>query len=77
LTQQLDVRSFSLALYWRPIDGVEEDWSGFPTIVRIVDRGDPDSRTTDIGSMELYAISVVSSDPFDVARALQAGAGSL
>jgi hypothetical protein len=71
LLRRLGTRSFSLALYWRPLDGVEEDWSGFPTIARIVDRGDPFSRTADIGAMELYAASVVSADPFAVAAALR------
>jgi hypothetical protein len=40
----------------------------------LVDRGDPGNRTCDIGSMELYAASVVSSDPFAVADALQRAA---
>ncbi len=69
--QRLGVRSFNLALYWPPIDHVEEDWSGFPAIVRIVDRGDPNNKTADVGAMELYASSVVASDPFRVAEALQ------
>ncbi len=71
LVRRLDAQSFSLAMYWRPIDGVSEDWEGFPTIVRVVDRGPLYTRTADIGSMELYAVSAVSSDPFDVARALR------
>ena len=56
-----------------PVAEVEEDWSGFPTVVRIVDRGDPANRTSDMGAMELYAASVVASDPFRVAEALRAG----
>ncbi len=48
----------------------EEDWSGFPVIVRIVDRGDPNNKASDIGAMELYAASVIASDPFHVAEAL-------
>ena len=71
LVHRLGTRAFSPALYWRPLDGVEEDWSGFPTIARIVDRGDPFSRMADIGAMELYAASVVSADPFAVAGALR------
>ena len=39
-------------------------------MVRIVDRGDPLNRTSDFGAMELYAASVVSSDPFRVAESL-------
>jgi len=55
----------------RPIADVEEDWSGFPVVVRIVDRGDPNNKTADIGAMELYAASVIASDPFRVAEALR------
>jgi hypothetical protein len=43
--------------------------------VRIVDRGDPTARTADIGAMELYAASVVSSDPFRLAAALDDAVG--
>ena len=48
-----------------------EDWRGFPPIARIVDRGDPANKTSDIGAMELYAASVISSDPFRLADALR------
>ncbi len=72
---RLGVCSFNLALYLPPIDGgegkPEEDWNGFPALVRIVDRGDVANRTADMGAMELYAASVVASDPFRVAEALQ------
>jgi hypothetical protein len=85
--ERLGVQSFNLALYHKPFDGVypeqsrraqdrpiadvEEDWSGFPVVVRIVDRGDPNNKTSDIGAMELYAASVIASDPFRVAEALR------
>jgi len=67
---KLGVRAFNVAFYLPPLAEVEEDWSGFPAVVYIVDRGDPANRTSDIGAMELYAASVVASDPFAVARAL-------
>jgi predicted HD phosphohydrolase len=67
---KLRVTSFNLALCMRPIDSVPEDWQGFPMVVRIVDRGDPNNRTADFAAMELYASSVVTSDPFQVAEAL-------
>jgi hypothetical protein len=67
---QLGVRSFNLALHMRPIDGVPEDWKGFPAQVRIVDRGDPHERSCDVGGMDLYGSSVIASDPFHVAEAL-------
>jgi hypothetical protein len=68
--EALGVRSFNLAVYMQPIDSVPEDWSGFPFVVRIVDRGDPNNKTADFGAMELYASSVVTSDPFQVAQTL-------
>jgi galactose-1-phosphate uridylyltransferase len=37
-------------------------------IVRLVDRGSLGDRNSDIGAMELYAASVISSDPFKLVR---------
>ncbi|MHB8377016.1 MAG: hypothetical protein ACYDEB_08685 [Dehalococcoidia bacterium] len=71
---RLGVSSFNLVIYTPPWGETPESWEGFPVVVRIVDRGDPSSRTADIGAMELYAASVVSSDPFALARALREGA---
>lgn len=68
---RLNIVSFNLALATPPLAPVEEDWSGFPVLVRIVDRGDPTSNTSDIGTMELYAQSVIASDPLKVARELK------
>lgn len=67
----LGVSSFNVAFYLPPEVPAGEDWSGFPVVVHVVDRGDPSNRTSDIGAMELYAASVVSSDPFRVAEALR------
>jgi hypothetical protein len=71
--QILGVQTFNVAFYMSPLAPVDEDWSGFPTVVHLVDRGSPTNRTSDIGAMELYAASVVASDPFAVARALHDG----
>jgi hypothetical protein len=71
---RLGVTAFNLALYLPPIgplDHVEEDWSGFPAIVRLENRGDPNKKTSDLGAMELFASSVVAGDPFQVADALR------
>ena len=65
---EICVTSFNLALYLPPLSPTTEDWSGFPAVVRIVDRGDPNNKTADFGAMELYTASVVSSDPFRVAE---------
>lgn len=70
LVHAMGVSSFNLAIYIPPLAPAQEDWSGFPYVVRIVDRGEPNNKTADIGAMELYASSVVSSDPFRVAEAL-------
>jgi hypothetical protein len=65
------VVAHDLALYVPPLAADGADWRRFPAIARLVDRGDPGNRTCDIGSMELYAASVIASDPFVVATALQ------
>ena len=69
----LGVQTFNVAFYMPPLVPVDEDWSGFPTIVHLVDRGSPANRTSDIGAMELYAAPVVASDPFRVAEVLRDG----
>lgn len=68
---RLGVTSFNLVIWMPPLAPAPEDWSGFPHLVRIVDRGSAMNKTADIGAMELYASSVVSSDPFRVAAALK------
>ncbi len=65
---KLGVTSFNVALYLPPLGPTEEDWHGFPALVRLVDRGDPNNKTADFGAMELYAASVISSDPFRLAE---------
>lgn len=68
----LGVSAFNLVIYMPPMDRTgEENWEGFPVMVRIVDRGDPTNRTNDFGAMELYAASVVASDPLALARQLE------
>ena len=50
-----------------------DGWDSMPPVVHLVDRGDPDSHSSDIGAMELYAAAVVGADPFAVADALREG----
>lgn len=67
----LGTQSFNAAAQLPPMRGVPaEDWSGFPCVLRVVDRGALGTRTSDIGGMELFAEPVVSSDPFAVFAAL-------
>lgn len=70
MVENLNVVSFNLVISIPPMADTPEDWTGVPVIVRMVDRGDPLNRTSDFGAMELYAASVVSSDPFRVAESL-------
>lgn len=68
--ERFGVQSFNLVLYQPPLSDTGEDWSGFPFVVRVLDRGNAHSRTSDVGSMEFFAQSVVATDPFRVADAL-------
>src|SRR5688572_1667306 len=71
---RIGVRSFNLAL-WRPPLGADTTrdagWDANPPMVRLVDRGDPFSRPSDIGAMELYGTPIVGSDPYDLIEALR------
>jgi hypothetical protein len=67
---RLGVRSFNLALWRPPLDDRRDGWERFPTMVRIVDRGDPFIRPSDIGAMELYGTPIVGADPYDVIGAI-------
>jgi hypothetical protein len=68
LRDDLGVKSFNVAFLMPPL---KNKWKNFPCIIRIVDRGDPNNKTTDIGSMELYSGSnVVSADPFNIIKTL-------
>jgi len=66
----LDVTSYNMAVYLPPLGPAESAWEGFPVLVHLVDRGSPEAKTVDVGAMELYTSSVVSSDPFALAEAL-------
>ncbi|HEU5287159.1 MAG TPA: hypothetical protein VFV20_02055, partial [Candidatus Limnocylindria bacterium] len=65
------VVAYNMGLYLPPLSPDGEDWRRFPPIARLVDRGDPANKTSDIGAMELYAASVIASDPFRLADQLR------
>lgn len=69
LRDRLGVRAFNLAL-WRPPLGSPDGWEDVPPIVRVVDRGDPFARSSDIGAMELYGTPIVGTDPYEVIAGL-------
>jgi hypothetical protein len=73
------VRAFNLALHRPPLDpaiAAADGWQHLPPVIRMVDRGDPDGRSSDIGAMELYAASVVGGDPFQLTQDLRGKLGA-
>lgn len=70
LNEELGVTSFNLVVTPRPLSGTSEDWSAMPVVAHIVDRGDPRRRAVDVGAVELFAASVITSDPFSLGELL-------
>jgi hypothetical protein len=73
MLDSMGVRAFNVAVFGPPLGDADERWAGFPLVARLVDRGDPGSDASDVAAMELFGSSVIASDPFEVARALQSG----
>ncbi len=68
---RMHVTAFNLGIATPPLNSLPEGWKDFPVIARIVDRGYPWDGSSDFGTMELYAASIISSDPFQVAQELR------
>ncbi len=68
---RLGIASFNLGLVTPPLAETKESWESFPVVAWLVDRGSLGGQASDIGGMEIYAASVISSDPFELARSLQ------
>jgi len=68
---RLGVKSFNLGITFPPLDD-EPGWEGFPLVTRMLDRGNAGDLSSDIGAMEFWGASVISSDPFETAMALRA-----
>jgi hypothetical protein len=66
----LGVQSFNVGMMLPPVTITEESWEDFPVVIRLVDRGELATRTSDIGGMEMFAESVVASDPFEIHEAI-------
>jgi hypothetical protein len=70
-------RNFSLAAipspgYFTAHDDCPARFARWPRVVwRFVDRGDPDVRHADIGTLELFGSPVVANDPYAVAQFLR------
>jgi len=67
---RLALRAFNLALFGPPLVEGDEDWRRFPFVARLVARG-----ASDVGAMELFAATVVSHDPFELAVELASAQG--
>jgi len=61
--KKFNVTNFNLALYRKPFKNLDK-WENFPYIIRIVDRGNPETNSADMGAQELYGNTIVSSDPY-------------
>lgn len=72
---KMHVTAFNMGLATPPLNSTPKGWENFPVIARMVDRGYPWDGSSDFGSMELYAASIISSDPFQVARELKEALG--
>jgi hypothetical protein len=75
---QHGTRNFSLAAIVSPGYLSARDcpyrFASWPAVVwRFVDRGDPDVRHADIGTMELFASPVIAADPYGTIRAVREG----
>jgi galactose-1-phosphate uridylyltransferase len=73
--RRLGVEAFNLVLYQPPLSNTPEDWTGFPFIFRILDRGNLQSQISDVGAMEFFGQSVVATDPFSIIHALHTESG--
>jgi len=72
---RLGVTSFNLSLVTPPLSATKESWEDFPVMAQLIDRGDPDNRSSDVGGMEIYGASVIASDPLDLAHQLRQSLG--
>ena len=70
--RELNVQSFNLVVTLPPLGKTTEFWEHMPVVVQLVDRGPLSRKTVDFGSMEIYAQSVVGSDPYHVFKVLKA-----
>ena len=65
--------AFNVVAFVPPIGPTpqSEDWGEFPVIIKLVDRGSPQARSSDIGAIDLFAACTILNDPFEVAAGFQ------
>jgi hypothetical protein len=65
LIDKTGTAAFNVVLLAPPLfAGAQEDWSGFPVMLRLCDRGSPAMLSADIGALDIYAHNTISADPF-------------
>ncbi len=71
--QSVGAVAFNVVAYVPPIGPPPqgEDWGEFPVILRLVDRGNPQSPSSDFGAIDIFAASTIVNDPFEVASGFQ------
>ncbi len=67
---KIGVESFNLCIFMPPLKSVK-GWEKFPYIARILDRGRLETKTSDIGGMEIYASNIVSTNLLNLAENLK------
>ncbi len=64
--EKMGVMSFNLVVILPPMEYTAEVWQHVPIIVFIVDRGSLENKGTDFASSEIYAQSIIGSNPYNV-----------
>ena len=72
----LGIASFNLAVTTPPLGPTRESWQDFPVIAWLVDRGKLDNPSCDMGALELFASTSVTSDPFLLATKMKGFIGA-
>lgn len=69
--ENLGVKSFNFAVGYPPLGPDGRDWRDFPTVISLVDRGDPMISNSDMGGAEvLLKSSIIAADPFKINEGL-------
>lgn len=71
LYRKQGVTSFNMSISQRPFAQDGRWWNDFPVVVRIVDRGDANAKVSDMGALELYAETVLATDPVQLGQDLE------
>lgn len=69
---EMKLYAWSMAIFYPALDSFGSwDDGSVPVIARLISRGPPENRRSDISALELFAASNVNTDPFAVARSIR------